>query len=394
MRVAYFDCFSGISGNMVLGALIDLGLAPEEILASVEKIGIEGYRVEVSQVRRGAIGATHVEVRVVPEEGHAHRTFRDVRGLIERAPLDDRVKEASLGVFRKLAEAEARVHRTDPDSVTFHEVGAVDAIVDVVGGCAGMAALGIERVHCSPLPLGAGSVPTRHGALPLPAPATLELLAGMPVYAASDPVETVTPTGAALMAALAAGSGGFPPMRVLRTGYGAGDDRATRLPNVLRVVLGETDAPFEGDAVCVLETNIDDLNPEIYAYLSDRLAEAGALDVSLSPLQMKKGRPGTLLRVIAAESDRARLAEVVFRESSAIGVRVTRAERMILPRRTVEVDTPYGRVRVKLAGGEGGIRSIHPEYEDCRRRAEASGAPLKDVLEAALAAARDRLASL
>ncbi|MDP3937039.1 MAG: nickel pincer cofactor biosynthesis protein LarC [Deltaproteobacteria bacterium] len=394
MRIAYFDCFSGISGNMVLGALIDLGLPREAILSNVEKLGLEGYRVEVSKVSRGPIGATHVEVFAGEGEGHAHRTFRDVRALIEGAPLEAAVREASLKVFRRLAEAEAKVHRTDPDSVTFHEVGAVDAIIDVVGSCAGLVALGVERIHCSPLPLGGGSVPSRHGELPLPAPATVELLTGMAVHGASDPVETVTPTGAALMATLAAGTGVFPPMRVDRVGYGAGDDRATRLPNVLRVVLGETEEPLEGDAVSVIETNIDDLNPEIYDFLSERLVAAGALDVSLSPLQMKKGRPGTLLRVIGAEADRARLAEVIFRESSAIGVRVTRAERIILPRRTIEVDTPHGRVRVKLAGGEAGIRSMHPEYDDCRRCAEATGVPLKEVIEAAHAAARERLSSL
>lgn len=390
MRVAYFDCFSGIAGNMVLGALVDLGVAPDEILAPVEKLGVHEFGFESEKVRRGAIGGTHV--RIVPREdkAHGHRAWRDLRVLIGDAPIDARVKEMSLDVFGRLAEAEARVHRVDAESVTFHEVGAVDAIVDVVGSCAGLHALGVARIHCSPLPLGPGSVATQHGELPLPAPATLELLSGMSVRAASDPVETVTPTGAAIVSALAAGTGGLPAMRIAGIGYGAGDDRATRLPNLLRVVLGETDGAFDADSVCVIETNIDDLNPEIYAYLSDHLSHAGALDVSLTPVQMKKGRPGTLLRVIGRESDHARLAEVIFRESSAIGLRVTRAERLLLRRRMITVETPYGQIRVKVAGDHERVRTLHPEFEDCRRRAEAAGAPLKDVMAAALAAAREK----
>ena len=392
MRVAYFDCFSGVSGNMVLGALIDLGVSSDQILAAVEKLGVREFDFKVSMVHRGAIGATHVQVDPREARGHGHRAWRDIRALIERAPLDDAVKEMSQKVFALLAGAEARVHRVDVETVNFHEVGAVDAIVDIVGSCAGLHALGVERVRCSSLPLGPGSVQSQHGELPLPAPATVELLSGMSVYAAADEVETVTPTGAAIVSALAHESGGFPAMRVTGTGYGAGDDRATRLPNVLRIVTGETDAQFDTDSVCVIETNIDDLNPEIYAYLADRLTAAGALDVSWTPLQMKKGRPGTLLRVIGREAGHAHLAEIIFRESSAIGVRITRAERLLLARRTIEVETPYGRVHVKISGDLESVRTLHPEYEDCRRCAEAAGVPLKDVMSAALAAAHEILA--
>jgi uncharacterized protein (TIGR00299 family) protein len=269
-------------------------------------------------------------------------------------------------------------------------VGAVDALVDVVGTAAGLAHLGVSRVHCSALPLGSGSVESDHGRLPLPAPATAELLSGAPVYGVPDRFEFVTPTGAAIVTALAASFGSLPPMRVLGVGHGAGDERARGLPNVLRVWLGETQGPRDADMVCVLETHLDDLNPEVTGWLAERLAADGALDVSLAPIQMKKGRPGTALRVIAREEDRERLAGVIFRESSATGLRVTRAERMLLDRRVETVDTPYGPVGVKIASAGEEILGLHPEHEDCRRAAEARGVPLREVMEAATSAARAR----
>jgi uncharacterized protein (TIGR00299 family) protein len=347
-------------------------------------------------MRRGPIGATHVEVKPGGHAGHGgphgHRTFGEIRARIEAAPLDPAVKETSLRIFRRLAEAEAKVHRTDVEAVAFHEVGAVDAIVDVVGTAAGLAHLGVSRVVCSALPLGSGSVASDHGALPLPAPATAELLSGAPVYGVPDRFEFVTPTGAAIVTALASAFGGAPPMRLVGVGHGAGDERARGLPNVLRLWLGEGSGPFDTDVVCVIETHIDDLNPEVTGWLAERLAAEGALDVSLAPIQMKKGRPGTALRVIAREEDRERLARVIFRESSVTGLRVTRAERMLLDRRVETVETPYGPIGVKIAGsgGEGGAPGLHPEYEDCRRAAEARGVALREVMEAATLAARAR----
>ncbi len=391
--MAFFDCFSGISGNMALGALIALGASPDLIAAELEKLGLGAPDLKVSDVRRGALAAKHVKVTLLGKNENRDRTWEEIRVLLERALIGEDIRDRSRRVFHRLAQAEAKLHQVPIEDVTFHEVGAIDSIAEIVGTCAGLAALGVSRVECSPLSLGSGSVETRHGTLPLPAPATLELLSGMTVQGAGGGHEKVTPTGAALLSALASRCGDLPSMKLLGVGYGAGDEHGAGLPNVLRVVLGEVEEMFDVDGVCVIETNIDDLNPEVYAYVVDQLSEAGALDVSLAPIQMKKGRPGTLLRVIGREPDRERLAGVIFRESSAIGVRVTRAERMLLDRIETEVETPYGRVRVKIASDRGGIRSLHPSYEDCRRLAEARGVPLKRILEAALAAARTEFAS-
>ncbi len=396
MRVAFFDCFSGVSGNMTLGALIALGV-PERIIEEAGgRVAPGAFTLAVTDVRRGPLGATHVEGQPTGHAGHAelhgHRTFGEIRARIERAGLDPAVREVSLRIFRRLAEAEAKVHRTDVEAVAFHEVGAVDAIVDVVGTAAGLAHLGVSRVLCSALPLGSGSVPSDHGLLPLPAPATAALLSGAQVYGVPDRFEFVTPTGAAIVTALSPSFGSLPPMRVLGVGHGAGEDRARGLPNVLRMWLGETEGPRDADSVCVLETHLDDLNPEVTGWLAERLTAEGALDVSLAPIQMKKGRPGTALRVIAREEDRERLAGVIFRESTATGLRVTRAERMLLDRRVESVETPYGPIGVKIASAGEEILGLHPEYEDCRRAAEARGVPLREVMEAAASAARARLA--
>ncbi len=391
MRAAYFDCFSGVSGNMTLGALIALGVPARIIEEAGARVAPGAFTLAVTDVRRGPLGATHVEVKTTGHAGHhGHRTFGEIRARIEGAGLDPAVRDASLRIFRRLAEAEAKVHRTDVEAVAFHEVGAVDAIVDVVGSAAGLAHLGVSRVLCSALPLGSGSVPSDHGSLPLPAPATAELLSGAPVYGVPDRFEFVTPTGAAIVTALATSFGSLPAMCVLGVGHGAGEDRDRGLPNVLRVWLGETEGPGDVDAVCVLETHLDDLNPEVTGWLAERLTAEGALDVSLAPIQMKKGRPGTALRVIAREEDRERLAGVIFRESSATGLRVTRAQRMLLDRRVETVETPYGPVGVKIASSGEEILGLHPEYEDCRRAAEARGVPLREVMEAATSAARAR----
>jgi len=388
MRIAYFDCLSGVSGNMMLGALIGLGAAPERIVEEVRKLRPGPFELRVSDVRRGPLAAKHVEVSLSGGHAHPHRAYEDIRVMIDRAPLDPRVKELSKRVFERLAQAEAKVHGTRPEAVTFHEVGAVDAIVDIVGSCAGLVALDVARVESSPFPLGRGRIDGMHGPLPLPAPATVELLAGAPVYGVSEALELVTPTGAALVTALACAFGPIPAMRLLKTAHGAGDDRPGQLPNVLRVLLGETEGPYDADTVCVLETNIDDLNPEVTAYLAEQLVAAGALDVSLASIQMKKGRPGTALRVIARETDREDLARMIFEESSAIGLRVTRAERMLLARQVEVVDTTYGALRVKVARGPEGLLTLHPEYEDCRRAAQTRGVALREVMEAAREAAR------
>jgi uncharacterized protein (TIGR00299 family) protein len=320
--------------------------------------------------------------------GHSHgRHYAEIVRLLERARLEPSVRERALAIFEALGRAEAKVHGIELDRVHFHEVGAVDAIVDVTGAAIGIERLQVQSVTASPVALGHGSVETDHGRLPLPAPATLELLRGVPTVPAHIEWETVTPTGAAILRTLVSGFGPLPAMTVEAIGHGAGNEREGPMPNVLRAVLGRSGGPAADRIVC-LETNLDDLVPEHFDHLMERLLEAGALDVGIQHLQMKKNRPGFLLRVIARPSDRLPLASLLFAESTAIGVRVIEASRIVLPRRLAKVDTPYGRIGVKIVeDGEGG-RHVTAEYDDCKRAARRSGAPLREVVRAAEEAGR------
>ena len=385
-RPLYLDCFSGAAGNMILAALLDLGVAAKSLRETLRGLEIAGLELRVSRVKRGALAATYVAF-TGPARNAEERRFAAVRALLRRARLPEPVREKSLAVFTRLAEAEAVVHGIEPDEVHFHEVGAVDALGDVVGVCAALEQLGVDRLVASPLPLGRGTVETSHGRLPLPAPATLELLRGVPTYPAEVEWETVTPTGAALLATLADGFGPMPPMTPDAQGFGAGDDRVGPLPNVLRGCLGRPEPALLSDVVVVLETNLDDMNPEHLPYLLEQLMDEGALDASLQALQMKKGRPGQLLRVIARPADRDHLARRILAESSAIGVRMSEMPRLKLERETASVDTAYGRLCVKLVRGPDGARLAAPEYEDCARAARRCGVPLAEVYREAQRAA-------
>jgi uncharacterized protein (TIGR00299 family) protein len=383
---------------MVLGALLDLGLPRRDLLADLAGIGLR-FDLRVRAVRRGPIAAKYVDVRVPgaagrarrrPRSGHSHghahgRSYPEIQTLLAKARLDAAVRERAGAIFEALAEAEARVHGIPVSRVHFHEVGAVDAVVDVVGAAAGLARLGVTRVTASPVALGHGQVETAHGTLPLPAPATLELLRGVPTVPAHVAWETVTPTGAAILRSVVTEFRPLPALIIEAIGHGAGDDRPGPMPNVLRAVLGRSDG-IGGDRVVLLEANLDDLSPEHFDYVLERLLEAGALDVGIQHLQMKKNRPGFLLRVVARPSDRLALSRVLFFETPTLGVRVAECDRLVLPREERRVRTPYGTVRVKVAHDGSGRREVSAEYDDCKRAARRSGAPLRDVVRAAEAA--------
>jgi len=397
-RVLHLDCFSGIAGNMFLGALLDLGLARRELESDLAGLGV-AHRLRVRRVHRGPIAARYVEVLVPqprarrsPAHGdgrsHAHgRSYPEVRRLLERARLDAAVRRRALAIFEALGRAEARVHGIALAKVHFHEVGAVDAIVDVTGAAIGLERLGVSRVTAGPVALGSGSVDSEHGRLPLPAPATLELLRGMPTVPAHVRWETVTPTGAAILRAVVDAFGELPAMTVESIGHGAGNDRAGPLPNVLRAVLGRSGGAG-ADRIVVLETNLDDFVPEHYDYLMERLFAAGALDVSLQHLQMKKNRPGVLVRVLGRPSDRLALARVLFAESTAIGVRTSESERIVLERESLRVRTRFGTIRVKRVFDPDGSSLVSAEVDDCKRAAARAGVPLREVVRIAEEAAR------
>jgi hypothetical protein len=386
MRIAYFDCFSGISGDMVLGALVSAGWPAAEVEALPARLGLDHVTVRVAPVRRGPFAATKVDVDVA-EQKQPHRHLHHVAAIIAAAGFPLAVKERAHAVFRKLAEAEAEVHGSTVEKVHFHEVGAADALVDVVGAVAGLHALGIERVFASPLPLGGGWVMSQHGRIPVPAPATAVLLRGAPVTASVVQAELVTPTGAALLATLVQDWAPPPPYRLTQVGTGAGTREFVEQPNVLRLMLGEAEVTAHARRrVAVLETSVDDENPQFVAALVPRLLEAGALDAMWIPTVMKKGRPGTMLVVVAEPAQAERLATLMMRETTTLGVRVRIEERLELDRRVVEVATAYGPVRIKVARlPEGGERPV-PEFESVREAAERSGRPLREVSQAAIEA--------
>jgi len=378
---------------MFLGALLDLGLDRAALQADLAGLGVD-HRLVVRSVRRGALSARHVRVQVPRprgRRGHAHahgRHYAEIDRLLRDAELPPRVRDRARAVFEALGRAEAKVHGIPLAQVHFHEVGAVDAIVDVTAAASGLEHLGAPRITASPVALGHGEVDTEHGRLPLPAPAALELLRGIPTVPAHVAWETVTPTGAALLATLVDAFGPLPAGTVEAVGHGAGEDRPGPMPNVLRAVLARAEGPGADRVVC-LETNLDDLVPEHFDLLMERLFEAGALDVSLQHLQTKKNRPGFLVRVLARPADRTRLAHLLLRESTAIGVRATECERIVLPREELRVRTPFGRIRVKRVRDPEGRTRVSAEYEDCKRAALRTGTPIREVVRAAEEAARD-----
>jgi uncharacterized protein (TIGR00299 family) protein len=376
MKICYLDAFSGISGDMTVGALVDAGADSAALIASLDSLGTGAkFRFEKT-VRRGIAAS---KFHVTAGEGKQHRHLHDILHLIDKSALPDGVKQNATAVFQRLGAAEGKVHGISIEKVHFHEVGAVDSICDIVGACAAIQLVGARAIYCSAVNVGSGTVKTEHGILPVPAPATAELLAGKPIYARGPSVELTTPTGAAIAATLAADFGPLPPMRIVATGYGAGDRDFPEHANVLRVLIGESSAAEEATTVAVLEANIDDSSPQVLGYAMERLLEAGALDVTLESVLMKKNRAGTLLRVIAKPEDRERLAQMIFAETSTLGLRIYPAERRVKARHFAEVQTPHGNVRIKIS--EDG--SFAPEYEDCRKLALEAGVPLQEILAAA-----------
>ena len=394
MRIAWFDCFSGISGDMTLGALVSAGWPAGELQSLPGRLGLKGVRVGVKDVRRGPLAALHVEV-VVEAAQQPHRHLRQVEEVLAGADLPAAVRARSLAVFRRLAGAEAEVHGTSVEQVHFHEVGAADALVDVAGALLGLDQLGIARVHASPPRLGRGSVRSEHGLIPVPAPATALLLRGAPVEIGEVQGELTTPTGAALLATLVEDWGPPPAFRLERVGTGAGSRELAGQPNVLRVFIGEAQEPAGAGSlrhhrVAVLETALDDENPQYVGALLPRLLAAGALDAMVVPSVMKKGRPGMWLVVIAEPECADALARLLLAETTSLGVRVRHDERVELERRAEPVETPFGRVLLKVASLPGGGERAVPEFESVREAAERAGRPLREVAEAALAAWRER----
>jgi len=385
VKTAYFDCFAGAAGDMILGALVDAGLAPDVLRSELAKLGLTHFALDLQPVQSRGIAGTRVLVRVDQDHHRQHpRRLADIERIITGGALEAEIQRRSLAVFRRLAEAEAGVHGTSLDEVHFHEVGAVDTIIDVVGAVIGLKALGIKRVCCSPLPLGSGTVRCAHGLLPVPAPATVRLLQGVPVYSQGIAGELVTPTGAAILTECAAQFGPLPPMVLETVGYGAGS-RELEIPNLLRVLIGECEAAAADtqiEQVAVIETEIDDMNPQIFGHLMDELLARGVLDVFFTPAQMKKNRPGTLLTVLCRPHQIGEISDFILRETSTIGLRWRLDQRLTAARRIERVPTRFGPLAVKVARAGGRIINIQPEYGDCRRAALAARVPLKEVLAA------------
>lgn len=386
MRLGYFDCFSGASGDMILGALVDAGLAVADLQETIDRLRVPGIRFSSERVKRGAFAGTLVRV-TTDETGHPHRHLPEIQRLLDASELPATVRGDALRIFQRLAEAEAAAHGSTPERIHFHEVGALDAIADIVGASWGMRRLGLARIQVSPLNLGSGFVEGAHGRMPIPAPGTAALLAGRPAYGSAIAAELTTPTGAAILTTLGDEFGPMPEMSVERIGYGAGQRQLAEQPNLLRLVIGEADEALQHDQIAVLEATIDDMNPQFFEPLLDRLFEAGALDAFLTPLIMKKSRPATLVTVLADPPIADRCADVILTHSTTLGVRGHTTRRWKLPRDIVEVSTPYGAVRVKRGFRGDTLTILSPEYEDCRRLAHAAGVPIHLVYNAARQAA-------
>ena len=443
MRIAYLECFSGISGDMFLGALVDAGVSSQVLQETVASLDI-GAKLEISRVMRGSISATKVDVWVdgekdLPREeywakqsvalalspaksshehndaahehhhghehshapehsgdagsqagvpaSHSHRGLTEIRKIISAARISDSAKTTAIAVFEALGTAEAKIHNVSIDEVHFHEVGAVDALVDIVCAAVSAEALGVEEIVCSPLNVGGGTVTCAHGTFPVPAPATLELLKEAPVYSSGVQTELVTPTGAAIVKTLARRFTAFPEMKIEKSGYGAGSREVPGHPNVVRLVIGEAASELatktHSETISVLEANLDDLNPQVFGYVMERLLNEGALDVFGLPVQMKKNRPGTLLTVLCQPEDAGKLAQLIFTETTTLGVRRREEVRQTLSRRWENVRTPWGEVRIKIASMNGTVTNFAPEYEDCRRIAAEHHVPLKTVMQEA-----------
>jgi uncharacterized protein (TIGR00299 family) protein len=388
-RVIYFDCFSGISGDMILGALVSLGVDIKEIQNRLKSLNLKGYKLNSRQVKRNGLVGTKVNVILnhATQKSNRVRPFNDIKSLIEKSTLPKIVKVNSIAIFRRIGKVEAKVHGTTINKVHFHEVGAIDSIIDIVGGSLAIALLDADLIISSPINTGEGVVKCEHGILPVPAPATLELLKGIPCYSSGVEKELTTPTGAAFIGHFAEKYGSLPNMEMLSTGYGAGTHEIKKIPNLLRVVLGMSEESSHHRSMKVIETNIDDMNPEFYDYVIDQLFKVGAVDVFFAPINMKKNRPGILLSVITSKKYFDSVVQVLLEETSTLGVRYYDVDRVVLPRKHKIIMTAFGKVRVKIGGLGETTRTISPEYEDCKKIALKKEIPIKKVYDEALKAA-------
>ena len=381
MKTLYFDCFAGASGDMILGAMVAAGVDPNYLREQLSLLSVDGFRIDFETVNRSGLSATYARVETAHE--HKHRHLSDTKQIIEGSGLSDAVKQRAVQIFTRLAEAEARVHNEPVDHVHFHEVGALDAIVDVVGAAICFEALKIERFVSSALHVGSGMVKMAHGQFPIPPPAVAELLKGIPFYSTEIKGELLTPTGTAIITTVCSDYGPIPEMKTDRTGYGAGTREYPDFPNVLRVLLGETEATDVADErLWMLETNLDDASPQIIGHVMDRVLELGALDCFFTPVQMKKNRPGVLLSVLCARDEKEAVMKLLFTETTTLGVRSYEVTRRALQRDVVRVETQYGPIDVKVAHLDGRIVNEMPEFEQCRAAALKAGVPLRVVEEA------------
>jgi hypothetical protein len=386
MRTAYFDAFSGISGDMVVGALLDAGASFAHLRRELKKLGLDGYNLAVEKAKINGIHSTKFHVRIVGKQ--KNRDYSAIKKMIDKSRLDPAVKEISLAVFRKIGEAEAKVHNQPIETVHFHEVGGVDSIVDIVGSAICFHNLGITRYECSPVPVGRGFADTMHGVMPVPAPATILILKGVPISPDNVEMEITTPTGAAIASALSANFGPIPAMTTRAVGYGAGTKiRPDGVPNLFRVIIGDTD--LSAKKLMVIETNLDDATPELVGWAVLKALDSGALDAWVAPITMKKGRQAFCLSLLCNPLDAARLRNVLLEETPTLGVRQYEVQRFELSRKTIKVKTKHGTVRVKIAVTPSGQKRIKPEYEDCRALAQSTGKPLEIIYRAALQAALD-----
>jgi len=378
MKTAYLDCFSGISGDMFLGALLDAGLSFNELKHKLQTLPVDGYHLEIRKEARNLIFGTRFVVTPEKKE-QPHRNLEAIRDIIEQGSFNETVKKKSFEIFEDLAKVEGNVHNLPPEEVHFHEIGSVDSIIDIVGTVYGIERLGIQILTVSPLPLGSGFVETAHGRIPVPSPATIAILKSVPVFDSGLHHEMVTPTGAALAKGLASSFGSIPPMVIQNVGYGAGKRELPDRPNLLRILIGDQQAEDQTDTVVILETNIDDTNPEWLGYLMDRLFDAGALDVVFSPVQMKKNRPGIQVHVMGRPEQKDSLMEIMFVESTTLGIRFRYSQRKVLESCITEIDSPWGKIRVKKVTNRDGTPFFLPEYEDCRKVALENNLPLKEI---------------
>ncbi len=385
MKHLHFDCFSGVSGDMILGALVHAGLPFKDLVRGLARLQIEGFRLTQKSVERGALSAMKVDV-LIDKGFRAPLTLAQIKRILQKSGLPAVVKEQSQAVFDRLADAEGKAHGVEPSKVHFHEVGVIDSFVDVVGGVLGLHLMGIQRVTASAINVGSGTLTSAHGSLPVPGPAVAALAVGLPIYAQGPARELATPTGVALVRTLATEFGSLPRMQVRHVGYGAGTADPAQWPNVLRVFVGDAADREVGsvETIVELQTNIDDLNPQVYETVFERVFAAGAVDVTLAPVMMKKGRPGNVLSVLAPREKAEAVLAVLFADTTALGIRTQEVQRRVLPRRFTSVQVEGHDVRIKLADQEPGRVKALPEYEDCRRIAEQSGRPVKDILETAM----------